>query len=181
MREIDLPTQCGVFFLVSRGGQHKDIVHTGSQGSKQKLMADTGNGIDRERQNVRRQTIAKAGQRRDQVRTMRLIVHQQHRRLTAGGAINLNQGKHVFDQIFSPGQGVTHRTGGTHSAAITTSAAQRRVDFNIIAIGCDCQSGAIIEAIAASDYSTSGMGTEIGVITNVKRLFEFSHQIGRLE
>ena len=154
---------------------------TVSQSCGDGFEANLGDLVDLHRQNIRRQAIAVAGERVDQLAAVIGVMKQQHRALAAGVAIDTEQRAQLPQQRVGRRQRVSGGAGRAGGGALAAAGADLRIDADMIASRRDRAGRAQVETAAAADDLRARMRAQIGVEIDVARLVERAAQIARLE
>ncbi len=176
-----VPRQAGGIVPRFSTQQQPHLAGAIGEGGGDGLEPDLGDLVDRERQDVGRQSVAEARQRVDQRRAVGVVVQQHDRLRAAGLAIGREQRPQLAQQGVGRRQCVSGGPGRADRGALPATRADMLVDGDVIAGRRDRAGRAEIEAARAADDARARMRAEIRGEGDIARLVERADEVARRE
>jgi len=181
LRQLGLLAQSVELIAARRRRENDDAARAIGDRGGQRVEADLGDLIDRERKNPRRQAAPVARHGADQAVAMVSVVDQQHRIHAAGRSIGAQQRAQPPIQNIAGGHCIGSRSGRAYAGAPAAPGAEMVVEGHDIAGRRYRRCRTDIDTAAAADHRVARMGADIFIVIDIDRLIEFADQIGGVE
>lgn len=143
-------------------------------------MAETGNNVQFQRDDIRRQTPAEASGEADHLGPVR-VMNQQAWRGAARLAIGPRQDLHARQEGGKRGVFIGDRGRGAQRRTGAATCTHHRIDGHVIARRCDRPGRTDIEAIRTAGLFGPRMGAQAFVQPDIERFFECPGQLRGLK
>ena len=177
----ELRLEAGELVPPSRRHQNQQPLGAVGQSAKDRVQAELGHLVERERDHARRQAAAEAADQRDHLAAVRFVMDQQRRVLAAALPVGEQKRAQALEDRGRRRIGVGRGTGRADAVAGAAAAAEIGVDRDHVAGRLDRGRRADLEAAGAAGAPRARMGAELGLELDVARLLELADQIGQIE